>query len=313
MSYNELALAVLIALALLAAMVAIAARVVEWRNPPTGSMLDIHGARLHYVTRGEGPPIVLLHGNATMIEDYVTSGLLDRLAASHRVIAFDRPGFGHSTRPRDEPWSAERQALAIAAAMERIGIRRATIVGHSWGTLVALALAAQQPQRVDSLALLSGFYFPEMRFDVMLAGPVATPVVGDILRYTLTPVSGLLLMPMTLKAMFGPPPVPERFKREFPVSMMLRPRQIRASVEDGVMMIPGAATLRPTYPRIEAPTLIMAGTADRIVDPDRHARRLNATLPHATLKLIDGGGHMIHHTALDEVATAIERHAAGAR
>jgi pimeloyl-ACP methyl ester carboxylesterase len=310
MGYEELVVGVLIALAVLALVVTVVAKVSEWRNPPAGRTLTINGAKVHYLVRGTGEPIVLLHGNATMIEDFVTSGLVERLAQRHKVIVLDRPGFGHSTRPRDEPWPAERQALLIEATLARIGVGPATVVGHSWGTLVALALAAQQPERVRSLVLLSGFYFPEMRFDVMLAAPVATPVVGDILRYTLTPATGLLLMPATLRAMFGPPSVPERFKRQFPVSMMLRPWQIRAAVEDGVMMIPSAASLRPTYRRIRAPTLIMAGSEDRIVDPRRHSRRLQELLPGSRAEILEGDGHMIHHTALDKVAEAIERQAA---
>ncbi len=309
MSYENLVLGVLAGFVVLAVVVTAAAKIAEWRNPPKGRSVTINGTKVHYLVRGEGEPIVLLHGNATMVEDFVTSGLVERLAQKHKVIVVDRPGFGYSTRPRDDAWPAERQALLIEAALARIGTGPATVVGHSWGTLVALALAAQQPERVRSLVLLSGFYFPEMRFDVMLAAPVATPVVGDILRYTLTPASGVVLMPATLRAMFGPPTVPERFKREFPVSMMLRPWQIRAAVEDGVMMIPAAASLRPTYGRIHAPTLIMAGSEDRIVDPDRHARRLHGVLPQSTVEILEGDGHMIHHTALDKVAAAIERQA----
>ena len=76
------------------------ARQAERDNPPRGRFMMIGGLWLHYVDRGQGQPIVLLHGNGTMIQDFALSGLLDRLAARHRVNAFDRPGFGHSTRPR---------------------------------------------------------------------------------------------------------------------------------------------------------------------------------------------------------------------
>jgi len=52
------------------------------------------------VERGEGEPLVLLHGNGSMIQDFKSSGLIDMAAAEYRVIAFDRPGHGHSDRPR---------------------------------------------------------------------------------------------------------------------------------------------------------------------------------------------------------------------
>ena len=98
--------------------------------------------------------------------------------------------------------------------------------GHSWGTLVAIALALNHRERVRSVVLLSGFYFPRFRFDVLVLSPPAIPVIGDVLRYTISPVLGLILMPLLLRAVFGPSPVPARFAREFPISLMLRPSQI---------------------------------------------------------------------------------------
>jgi len=76
------------------------ARQAEASNPPLGNFREVAGLRLHYLERGEGPPVVLFHGNGTMIEDMLASGLFDELAETNRVIAFDRPGFGHSDRPR---------------------------------------------------------------------------------------------------------------------------------------------------------------------------------------------------------------------
>lgn len=76
------------------------ARRAEAKNPPSGRFLEVDGVRLHYAEFGNGPPLVLLHGNGSMIEDFTSSGLVDLAMQTHRVIVFDRPGFGHSTRPR---------------------------------------------------------------------------------------------------------------------------------------------------------------------------------------------------------------------
>jgi len=76
------------------------AKKAERRNPPRGRFVMVQGVRLHYVERGTGPALVLLHGNGSMIEDFQASGLIDLAAENYRVIAFDRPGFGHSNRPR---------------------------------------------------------------------------------------------------------------------------------------------------------------------------------------------------------------------
>ena len=131
------------------------ARRAEREHPPIGRFLEVDGVRLHYLDRGEGRPVVLLHGNGSMIEDLALSGLLELAAARYRVVAFDRPGYGHSTRPRDRVWTPEAQAELVRAALRRLGVERPIVVGHSWGTLVATALA--HPADVAGLVLLSGY------------------------------------------------------------------------------------------------------------------------------------------------------------
>jgi pimeloyl-ACP methyl ester carboxylesterase len=70
-----------------------------------------------------------------MIQDFQSSGLIDLAAKTYRVIVFDRPGYGHSDRPRDTVWTPEAQADLINAALLQIGVSRAIVVGHSWGAL----------------------------------------------------------------------------------------------------------------------------------------------------------------------------------
>jgi len=94
----------------------------ERRNPPLGRFITVDGVRLHYVERGTGTPLILLHGNGSMIQDFQSSGLIDLAAKKYRVIAFDRPGFGHSERPRSRIWTPAAQADLIAAALEEIGV-----------------------------------------------------------------------------------------------------------------------------------------------------------------------------------------------
>src|SRR6476620_1968205 len=91
-------------------------------NPPQGRFIDIDGVRLHYVERGSGRPLVLLHGNGSMIQDFESSGLVDLAAKKYRVIAFDRPGFGHSNRPRGTVWTPQAQADLLNAALIKMGV-----------------------------------------------------------------------------------------------------------------------------------------------------------------------------------------------
>jgi pimeloyl-ACP methyl ester carboxylesterase len=87
-----------------------------------GRFVEVAGVRLHYVEHGEGEPLVLLHGNGSMIQDFQSSGLIDMAARTYRVIVFDRPGFGHSERPRTTIWTAEAQADLIHKALKKIGV-----------------------------------------------------------------------------------------------------------------------------------------------------------------------------------------------
>src|SRR4051812_9937225 len=84
------------------------ARRSERRHPPEGSFLVVDGVRLHYSDRGAGTPVVLIHGNAVTGADWNRSGVADLLLRDHRVIMFDRPGFGYSDRPRGRIWTAAR-------------------------------------------------------------------------------------------------------------------------------------------------------------------------------------------------------------
>ena len=120
---------------------------------------------MHYVEIGKGDPVVFLHGNGSMIQDFASSGLLDLAAKSHRVIAFDRPGFGRSELTHDRAWTPAAQAKLLRAAFNRLSIEKPTVVGHSWGTLVALRLAVDFRNDISRLVLLSGYYFPTVRAD----------------------------------------------------------------------------------------------------------------------------------------------------
>ena len=228
----------LVGAALTAAWVEHRSRRAERDQPPAGRLLEIDGVRLHVVDRGEGTAVVLIHGNMVSERDYEASGLLDRLARNHRVIAFDRPGFGHSTRPRDRLWTPATQAKLLHAALAELGVRQAVVVGHSMGAMVAMALALDYPEDVRRLVLLGGYYYPSARVDALLTAPVALPVLGDVMRYTVTAVSARLLLNRLVKAMFAPREVPAHFVPALSREMMVRPIQLRANAEDAALMIP---------------------------------------------------------------------------
>ncbi len=278
----------------------------ERETPPLGRFLTVDGVRLHYIERGQGDPVVLIHGNGTMIQDFTVSGLVDRLAASHRVIVIDRPGYGYSSRPRDL-WTPRAHATLFKAALERLGVTGATVLGHSWGTLVAVALALESPSLVRSLVLASGYYYPTLRADTFLFSPPAIPVLGDAMRHTISPLVARAILPALVKQMFAPAAVTRDFDERFPKAMMLRPLQLRAAAEDAALMTPAVAELQHHYGELRMPVTIITGGDDQIADVGRQSERLHRELPHSEFIKLPGLGHMVHHLAPDAVATAIER------
>src|ERR1700720_3132282 len=239
------------------------ARKVEREHPPRGRFVTVDGARLHYLEKGGGRPVVFLHGNVVTAEDCDLSGVLDLASAREcHVVAFDRPGYGYSDRPRGAMWTPGRQAGLLPHAFARLGIERPVVVGHSLGTLVALALALDHPEAVSGLVLLSGYYRPTLRADVPLFSLPAIPVIGDLIRYTVGPLFGAALLPLAAKGMFSPLTVPERFANGFPHGLPLRPSQIRAEAQDTASMVSAVAAMRRRYRELRIPVVIMAGTKD---------------------------------------------------
>jgi pimeloyl-ACP methyl ester carboxylesterase len=306
-SARSIALGSIAALAGLAAVNQQNALEAQRKYPPRGDFLRVRGVRLHKLdTGGAGPAVVLLHGNGATLADMEISGLVARASLRRRVIAFDRPGFGYSERPRNTVWTPAAQAQLLADALQRMGIDEAVVVGHSWGSMVALALALDHPRLVTGLVLVSGYYFPTPRMDTALFAPPAIPVVGDVLRYTIAPLIGHLIKNRVIRKLFSPQSVPRRFSAQFPTDLSLRPGQIRAASEETALMVRSVTAAARRYKELSIPTSIMAGTADQISEPYRQSARLHETIRHSHLILLPGIGHMVHHVVPAEVIDAIE-------
>ena len=278
----------------------------ERRNRPIGQFLKVDGMRLHYLERGKGDPLILLHGNGSMIEDFEASGLIDMAAKKYRVIVFDRPGYGHSERPRGKIWTPEAQADLLHHALGQIGVSGATVLGHSWGASVAIALALKYPEAVKGLILASGYYYPSVRGDVFILSQPAIPLIGDLIRYTVAPLASRLLWPLAMRKIFGPAAVPKKFDR-FPKEMAVRPSQLRASAAEAFLMIPDAIALQDRYAELRMPVVIIAGDQDRLVNIERQSSRLHDQISQSAFRRVRGSGHMVHQTATSDVMAAINQ------
>jgi pimeloyl-ACP methyl ester carboxylesterase len=308
MSTTETVFAIIIAVLILLAIGNFAFSIIaERRNPPVGRFIVCDGVRLHFLELGNptGPCVVLFHGNGAMIQDFLICGLADLLAQGKRVLCFDRPGFGHSQRPRSRVWTPHAQAALFAKALESIGVRDPVVVGHSWGTLVAVALGLRADYSVRGLVLASGYYFPTWRFDVWLLSGPAVPVFGDLLRYTIGPIISVAMLPAMLRKLFAPRRVPQVFKTEFPKSLALRPKQLRAAAEESALLIPATAQLRSRYAEIKSPVRLFHGDHDRFIEREQ-SRRLHLVTPRSVLHFVQDAGHMVHYVDPAAIANAVD-------
>ena len=140
-----------------------ATRLGDWRigrrNPPAGSFVEIGGTRIHHVhvpapAGADLPPLVFIHGASANLNDQLVP-LRPVLDGRAEMLFFDRPGHGWSGRgvANETP---EAQARLLAALMDRLGVERAIVVGHSFGGAIAAAFALQYPERVCGTAVCFG-------------------------------------------------------------------------------------------------------------------------------------------------------------
>jgi pimeloyl-ACP methyl ester carboxylesterase len=155
------------------------------------------------------------------------------------------------------------------------------------------------------LSCFQAINHPTLRADLPLFSLPALPVFGGLIRHTAGPLLGAAIMPLIVKRMFSPLPVPERFDTGFPRGLAVRPWQIRAEAQDTATMVPAVAAMQESYRDLQVPVVIMAGVEDRIVDPRRHAIVLHRKIPQSTIRLFAGVGHMVHYAAPEEVADTI--------
>jgi len=279
----------------------------EQKNPPIGNFIECDRVRLHYLERGDraAPCVVLFHGNGSLIQDFIVSGLVDHLAARYRVVCFDRPGFGYSQRPLARVWTATSQAALFVKAFDQLGVRDPVLLGHSWGALVAVAIGLRDNYPVRGLVLASGYYFPTWRLDFWLMSGPAVPVLGDMMRYTLAPIISWAILPALLRKLFAPRSIPANFKNSFPVSLMLRPKQLRAAAEESAFLIPEAARLQSRYSDIRCPVHILHGTGDQLIEPEQ-ARRLHQVVGRSDLHLVNDAGHMVTYADRGTISHTID-------
>ncbi len=283
------------------------ARTVEQQIPARGKFIEIDGARLHYLDKGDGPPLLLIHGLAGQMFNF-THSLLGLLAHDFRVIILDRPGSGYSLRPDDSLASLSAQARVISRFCQALRLERPVIVGHSLGGAIALALALDHPDQVGALALIAPVTHPPARIPPPFDGlAIASPLLRRLIAWTMATPLAIFNRDRALDMLFGPQPVPTDFATRGGGLLSLRPRAFVGASTDLMAAEHEVAAMPARYRSLTMPIGVVYGTEDRILDPMLHGQGLATKIPGTDLELIEGGGHMILISSADRVANFIAR------
>lgn len=251
---------------------------------PGGRILELPGGSLQVVDRGArgGSPIVLLHCFTCAIDWW--DAMMPSLERAHRVVALDMLGFGGSEKP-GSGYSIENEARLVAQALARLGVRDATVVGHSLGGTVATALAEESPRLVGRLAIVD--QAPDSSYEpgdlAITTALTFLPVIGQAL-WRIAPDSAIK---DGLGTAFEPGfDVPDRFVADFH-RMTYTSYDESPSAESHYT---GAIPLDRRIARERVPLLAIFGADDQVYDA-RKALAAYATVHGARTELIAGAGH----------------------
>ncbi len=279
---------------------------------PEQQTLDLGSGRtLHVHQQGKGPDLVLIHGAMATSHDWMASKVFSTLIRSHRVSVIDRPGHGLSRRPRFGG-SPREQADQIAEGLTKLGIAPAAIGAHSFGCLVALAMAERHPDLAKALVLVAPLAFPEPRLiEHNLLAPRSIPVIGPLFaQFAQFTQIDRPLVDLLHPVMFAPAAVPSEWKATYPYPLILNSGAMVAEAEDSASMLPMSPAGTIDMRAIGARTQVLTGTSDRVVEDERQAKALARQLPAGSLTEVEGAGHMLHHSHPDLVVEALRLAAA---
>lgn len=258
-----------------------------------GSWVETAHGRTHYVRAGESRrPIILLHGLGSLGQEIIEP-FRRYSGGGYCFIAPDRPGYGCS-----EPLRADAgprgQADWLAAFIDALGLEKPSIVAHSLGSSIALVYAAQHPDRVDDLVLLSPFCRPTAHKAMPLLRLAAAPAIGApvcALLAALAPLIG----PQRLRDAFAPLPTPA-YVKDYPFDHFISTQAARAMASELKRFNADMTLARRERPQIATPVRVLCSRNDIVADMAWHGAWLCDWCADLCFLLLRDGGHLIHHT-----------------
>jgi pimeloyl-ACP methyl ester carboxylesterase len=237
-----------------------------------GKFVTVNGQRIHYYEGGEGPTLLVVHGVASRAADAAL--LFNTLKKKHRVLAPDLLGYGDSDKPESASYTVRMQADVVRGFMDAMRVRDADVMGISMGGWVTLKLAAEHPERVRKLVLVSS---AGVQFETTLHERSFSARNLDELRAS--------LRLQTDNADRIPEFVLKDILRRSQKRQWITRRSMRSMLTTRDDLLDGKLQ------RVRMPVLLVWGTRDRIV-PYSVAALLQREMPHARLVALEGCGHL---------------------
>lgn len=251
--------------------------------------VDVHGLRVGLRRRGQGEPVLLVHGGMSDSREWDPQ--VEHLSQDYDVIAVDVLGCGGSADPPEEFGLADH-AHVLAGTLDALGVSSAHVIGQSLGSVLALALYREHPQWVRSL-ILAGAY-------AGWAGSLPPEEVKSRTRMVLE----TLQRPVEE---WGPPFLATVHGVNAPAEVvdasMAMLRDVRPEASRRLVLAIASADLREMLPSITVPVLLIYGQEDQRT-PAAVAAQLHAAIPGASLLLLPGAGHAVNVEAPEEFNAA---------
>jgi pimeloyl-ACP methyl ester carboxylesterase len=280
---------------------------------PDSKFVEVNGLTVHYKEQGSGDTtFILLHGFGASVFSW--HEVMDDFAARGRVIAYDRPAFGLTSRPMPDAWkdganpySMESNVELLRGLMDVLGVEKAILVGNSAGGGVAVALSLRYPQRVDSLILVDpgvgggrGEQFPAWILPIMRTPQMRH--IGPLLVRRISATGD-----DTIRLAWSDP------SKVTPETIAGYRKPLQSNNWDRALyefsFAPAYAQLRPQLPDLNLPVLVLAGQDDHIIPVD-YITAIAGEIPGAKFVLMPHCGHVPHEECpaafMQEVETFLD-------
>jgi pimeloyl-ACP methyl ester carboxylesterase len=253
---------------------------------------------------GNEEAVVFVHGNPGSSRDW--DNLLVRTGTFARAVAPDMPGFGRADKPEGFEYTIQGYGRFLGGALEALGVRRAHLVLHDFGSPWGLAWAAAHPDAVGSVVLLNMGVLIGYRWHY-LARIWRTPVLGELFQATTT-LAGFLLLLRHGNPRGLPHDFVERMYRDLDRATKRAVLRLYRATPAGLFEAP-----LPAMRELDPPTLVVWGRHDPYL-PVRHAEAQRQAFPSAEIVVLDGSGHWPFADDPERVAELVvpflRRHAA---